>query len=333
MIKKLHLVKANPGSFSKEKSVFERIKTFNNGFIEVNEESIIVHPVDNSSFSSILRKTEEDFLSLTYQGTFEDGTKFRIIRPGGVLKQITNLNDEGDDITFGGMTGDGYAIHFNIVDITEPNKIDYTESRDTICTSAIESKAERLVVTADSLFESNLQMASEHLYRFMNILSENDAEFLKFEHISNILYGFSLAIRLKLISNDDANTRLSNLMLRFTSSDHLRFERGVHVSGPHGGAGRGVEIVPNYKLAEGYLVTIYNQDGLHPIWGNNIQMAPKQMKVLNKSETEFELRGFGKDMFGNSFSDYGMILEFNNSELCTCTLHMYDRGISIKYLK
>lgn len=33
----------------------------------------------------------------------------------------------------------------------------------------------------------------------------------------------------------------------FKSSDHLRYENGEHVSGPHGGARRAVKVEPNIK--------------------------------------------------------------------------------------
>ena len=63
----------------------------------------------------------------------------------------------------------------------------------------------------------------------------------------------------------------------FESSDHLRYENGIHVAGPHGGANRAVKVEPNingcsgYNLqgGDGYIVTIYNLDGAHPVWQNN----------------------------------------------------------------
>ncbi|HNY45114.1 MAG TPA: hypothetical protein PLG11_07570 [Bacteroidales bacterium] len=330
-MKKLQLTKANPGNYSKDKPVLELVKSFNNGLVEISDERIYIKTNDNKTFTSSLKKTEEDFISETFQGTYEDGTSFRLIKPSGVAKQIMSLQGQGESISFGGMTGDGYAVHFNIVEINAPDSNDYSESRDTEFTSAIESKAETLVMTADSLHEFNPKMAKEHISRFMNLLSENEIELVKFEHVQNIIYGFVLAIRLNLIDEDTANKRLNEIRLRFASKDHSRFENGIHVSGPHGGAGRVIEIIPNFELKEGYLVTIYNQDSLHPVWGNNIQMAPKQMKVVRKSETEIELRGFGHDMFGNSFSDYGMTLKLYDGELEKCTLHMFDRNIDIEY--
>jgi hypothetical protein len=36
----------------------------------------------------------------------------------------------------------------------------------------------------------------------------------------------------------------------------------------------------------GVSVTMYNLDGNHPVWQNNVQMAPKQMKVMEQTMTK-----------------------------------------------
>lgn len=118
----------------------------------------------------------------------------------------------------------------------------------------------------------------------------------------------------------------------FKSSDHLRYENGRHVSGPHGGAGRVVKIESNINGGEGYTVTIYNLDGNHPLWQNNVQMAPKQMKVIEQTNDQIVLLGYGKDPMGNSFADYGLTIKIKNGELENCILHMHDSGVDIKYL-
>ena len=61
-----------------------------------------------------------------------------------------------------------------------------------------------------------------------------------------------------------------NLNFVFKSPDHIRYENGKHVSGPHGGAGRAVKVEPNISGGEGYTVTLYNLDGNHPVWQSNI---------------------------------------------------------------
>jgi len=85
-------------------------------------------------------------------------------------------------------------------------------------------------------------------------------------------------------------------------------------------------------LKEGYLVTIYNMDGNHPFWGNNIQMASKQMKIIEKQNDKIQLRGFGNDYLGNSFSGYAITVSLVVNEIDHITLHIIDREIEIKYL-
>lgn len=121
--------------------------------------------------------------------------------------------------------------------------------------------------------------------------------------------------------------------IQFISSDHKRFERGVHVSGPHqGGARRGIEIIKN-RNGRGYLVTIHNLEGVHPLWGNNIQMAQKQMEVLTSDSEITVLRGFGNDNFGFPFSGYGITILHPQKVIEKITLHMHDRGVDIEYFK
>ena len=92
----------------------------------------------------------------------------------------------------------------------------------------------------------------------------------------------------------------------FDSSDHIRFQNGVDVSGHNYGCNRRFVIEKNIEGGEGYTVTMYNLDGLHPIWQNNIQMAPKRMKIVleyhrHKTACPFRLRvGCFKTPKGNS---------------------------------
>lgn len=122
------------------------------------------------------------------------------------------------------------------------------------------------------------------------------------------------------------------LNFTFKSSDHLRYENGILVSGPHGGAGRAVKVEPNINGGQGVTVTLYNLDGNHPIWQNNVQMAPKQMKVIESTNDKIVLRGYGQDVMGASFADYGLTINLKNRQVYNCILHMHDRGIDIEYL-
>ncbi len=119
----------------------------------------------------------------------------------------------------------------------------------------------------------------------------------------------------------------------FKSSDHLRYENGIHVSGPHGGAGRAVKVEPNITGNEGYTVTLFNLDGNHPLWRNNVQMAPKRMKIIGQNDSKIILKGYGFDAMGGSFEDYGLTIHFEDGQVDKCILHMHDRNVDVVYLK
>lgn len=130
--------------------------------------------------------------------------------------------------------------------------------------------------------------------------------------------------------------------ISFESSDHIRFQNGVDVSGHNYGCHRRFVIEKNIEGGEGYTVTMYNLDGIHPLWKDNIQMAPKRMRITSISENIVELRGYGYDenalalgasLTDASFDSYGILLLIENAEIRRIQLNMYDRNISIVYLK
>ncbi|MDY4758225.1 MAG: hypothetical protein SO287_11700 [Parabacteroides sp.] len=118
--------------------------------------------------------------------------------------------------------------------------------------------------------------------------------------------------------------------LIFNSSDHERFQNGINVSGHNYGCNRRFVINGN---SNGYTVTLYNLDGVHPIWKNNIQMAPKPMRIVRITGAVVEMRGYGRDLMGGSFADYGIYIHIENNEIDAIQLNMYDRGVSIIYYK
>lgn len=119
----------------------------------------------------------------------------------------------------------------------------------------------------------------------------------------------------------------------FDSSDHIRFQNGKDVSGHNPGCNRRFIIEKNIEGGEGYTVTMYNLDCLHPTWQNNIQMAPKRMRIISVDGNIVELRGYGVDMLGSSFSDYGIVLLIDNKAISRIQLNMFDRNICIVYVK
>lgn len=119
----------------------------------------------------------------------------------------------------------------------------------------------------------------------------------------------------------------------FHSSDHIRYQNGQDVSGHNYGCNRSIKIQHNISGGEGYTITIFNDDAVHPLWGNNIQMAPKQMKVVSVNANAVILKGFGFDSMGFPFSNYGLTIIFIEERIEKCILHMLDRRIDIEYLQ
>ena len=128
----------------------------------------------------------------------------------------------------------------------------------------------------------------------------------------------------------------------FDSSDHIRFQNGKDVSGHNYGCNRRFVIEKNIEGGAGYTVTIYNLDRLHPLWKNNIQMAPKRMRIVSVNDNIVEMRGYGYDenalamgapLSDASFANYGIVLLIEGTEIKRIQLNMYERNISIVYLK
>lgn len=138
------------------------------------------------------------------------------------------------------------------------------------------------------------------------------------------------------------NNSPSEGRVEFDSTDHVRFENGRDVSGHNHGCNRRFVIEKNIEGCEGYTVTMYNLDGLHPLWKDNIQMAPKRMRIISTSENIVEMRGYGYDenalalsapLADASFDNYGVVLLIENKGIKRVQLNIYDRNISIVYLQ
>ena len=128
----------------------------------------------------------------------------------------------------------------------------------------------------------------------------------------------------------------------FESSDHIRFQNGQNVSGHNYGCNRRFVVEKNIQGDEGYTVSIYNMDGLHPLWQNNVQMAPKRMKIVNVDGNIVDLRGYGYDenalamgapLETASFENYGVVLMIEDGKIVRAQLNMFDRNVSIVYLR
>lgn len=126
--------------------------------------------------------------------------------------------------------------------------------------------------------------------------------------------------------------------VEFNSSDHVRFQNGRNVSGHNYGRARKVVIEKNIENKEGYTVSIYNMDGIHPQY----QMTPKPMKIVRVENNSVEFQGYGYDERAvamgvpvnmASFKDYGVVVMIENGDIVRVQLNMYDRNISLIYLQ
>ena len=118
---------------------------------------------------------------------------------------------------------------------------------------------------------------------------------------------------------------------KFLSDDHTRIEKGRPTTANNKGAWRGIRVKTSDNQT--FFVTMYNMNENHPVWGDNIQMAEKRMKVIEENNEKTILRGFGSDAMGASFADYGLTLHKSNNIVNKVTLHMHDRSIDIVYEK
>lgn len=164
----------------------------------------------------------------------------------------------------------------------------------------------------------------------------------KYFYVLRSFYPGSFLVVLTTDSNYQAPPELPFEIdkIQFLSDDHIRYQnRQIVVTsssdsqGHNKGANRGIQIELNLNGGEGYTVTIFNMNGNHPLWGNNVQMAPKQMKIVSVEKQKIVLRGFGQDAMGSSFVDYGLSIYHNGTEPTKIKLHMYDRNIDIEYFK
>lgn len=71
-------------------------------------------------------------------------------------------------------------------------------------------------------------------------------------------------------------------------------------------------------------------------------MAPKKMKIIKIHDNVVEMQGYGYDknalaigvpIQAASFSNYGLFVMFDQEDISSVQLNMFDRNVSIVYLK
>lgn len=121
--------------------------------------------------------------------------------------------------------------------------------------------------------------------------------------------------------------------MKFISDDHIRYLNGKEVTGHNLDCWRGIRVQNDTSDKNCYNVSVYDLDVNHSLWSNNIQITPKQMKIIGQNTSHIRLRGYGTDKTGTSLADYGLTLHLNNQAIDKVTMHMYDRSVDIVYFR
>lgn len=108
-MKHLHLVKSNPGNDLGENYYFNIANSFDGSLIDIKENVINIFS-DFYRIESELLLLEQDLLTETYMAHFNDGKKYRIVRPSQQMRSII-----GDSISIASMNKSGYAVHYDII--------------------------------------------------------------------------------------------------------------------------------------------------------------------------------------------------------------------------
>lgn len=122
-----------------------------------------------------------------------------------------------------------------------------------------------------------------------------------------------------------------NIEFQFVSNNHFRYQNNQLVNMDNQGATRLIEVKKGQDNI--YLVTIYNMVGIHPVWGNNVQMSTKEMAIKHQSDKQVYLQGVGSDPLGFTFADYALTINFIGNNVESCILHLLDRDVRIEYVK
>lgn len=118
--------------------------------------------------------------------------------------------------------------------------------------------------------------------------------------------------------------------IAFVSNQHVRTTGGVETGRTDESCYRGVKV--DYNGDGTYTVGIYMLEGAHPVWGDNMTMAPKRMRIVSQGSDKIVLRGLSGNSVFDDFSDYGITIYRDVDIVYKIVLHMHDRDTDIAYL-
>lgn len=118
-MKRIKLNKNNPGYITDDKSVHKRLKTFENNVIELSDTSVIVTTADGKTFTSKLKKIEDDSFFETFQGNYEDSTPFLLIKLNESSRALVAEQGGIEQLSISDINGKEYVFYFELIDSKE----------------------------------------------------------------------------------------------------------------------------------------------------------------------------------------------------------------------
>lgn len=98
-----------------EQVSYNLVNSFDEAEIELNNQTIRIKTKKGDTYQYKITYTEGDAFTETYLGQFDDGNKFRLIKPIGVALEMTKLKSSAiDAFSFGSISSTGWAIHFHL---------------------------------------------------------------------------------------------------------------------------------------------------------------------------------------------------------------------------
>ena len=101
------LIRTNYGNRPSEHDICEKITKYDNAECSISDNYLKLS-LENEILETSLTIFEDDALTTTWLGKYENGTVFRVVRPGNLYRK----NNIGDNyITIASTFHDGYAVH------------------------------------------------------------------------------------------------------------------------------------------------------------------------------------------------------------------------------
>jgi hypothetical protein len=98
-----------------EQLSYNLVNSFDDAEIEFLNQTIRIKTQKGNNYHYKITFSERNIFTETFLGQFDDGNKFRIVKPIGVTLEMTKLNSSAADaFSFGSISPTGWAIHFHL---------------------------------------------------------------------------------------------------------------------------------------------------------------------------------------------------------------------------